>query len=115
MHVRLEVGKLPRPDDTPLLGAKWINARIENVFNQALSIWTKIIEDVTFDGFLPFESPPDAETLKRLTPEQKEKMGMSNVHFTDEGTELPPGLVPPDMIEALPPAPQPLAGEQTIL
>ena len=95
----------------PMLSAAWVNARIEHVFTRAMNIMMKLIDDATYSGYLPFESPPDKDYLKRISPEDRKNIGLN----FDEELDMPPGLVPPDFVESLLPAPQPLANEQTIL
>ena len=63
-------------DWAPLLSAKWINARISNVFDQSIEIFQKLIDGLTESGYLPMEAPLGATLDDRLTPEQKVALGL---------------------------------------
>ena len=67
---------MPRPKSEPLLSASWINARIENVTDKALKIIDEIIAQLMYSGYLPLESPSDADFFKKLTPAQRTQFGL---------------------------------------
>lgn len=107
-------------DDEPMLGAKWINERIDNVYERAMEIFSGILDNLTASGYLPFESPPNTNFMKRLTPEQKVQLGMEQPQEgpnSSNNMQLPLDLPTPpsNMIEALPSPPMPLAPENTAL
>ena len=109
---------MPSSKEAPPLSAEWINRRIENVYTQAAEILEHLLDDMTSSGYLPFESPPTSDTMKRLTPQQKTQLGMVE---PQEGPNRPEQLPidvttpPPNMIEALPEPAMPLATENTAL
>ena len=107
-------------DDEPMLGAKWINERIDNVYERAMEIFSGILDNLTASGYLPFESPPNTDFMKRLTPEQKVQLGMEEPQEGPNSTPtgqmpLDLGMPPPNMVNALPPPPMPLANTNTSL
>ena len=67
---------MTRPKNEPMLSASWINARIENVTDKALKIMDEIIEQMLAAGYLPLESPSDADFFKKLTPQQRTQFGL---------------------------------------
>jgi hypothetical protein len=106
------------PKGEPLLSARWVNKRTENVYMQAMDIMNNLIDQVVYSGYLPFEAPPDIDFVKRLSPEEKVKHGLEEpeqpeVDFAEGEMNMP--MVSPDMIDSLPPVPQPLADSGSIL
>lgn len=67
---------MARPKSEPLLSASWINERIENVTDKALAIMDEILGQLTSSGYLPLESPSDADFFKKLTPAQRTQFGL---------------------------------------
>ena len=67
---------MAKPKAVPLLSAEWINQRIGNVTDRALAIAFKMIDDLTYSGYLPMESPATGDFMKRLTDEQKQRLGL---------------------------------------
>ena len=43
----------------------------------AMNIYAKILEDLTYSGYLPGEAPPAKEFLARLSPEIRAALGLT--------------------------------------
>ena len=68
---RMEITFVAKPGDIPLLSAEWINQRVENVLDRLEEIFDHLIEDgLLVSGFLPFETPLTAQTIRRMLPTQ---------------------------------------------
>ena len=67
---------MARQKHEEMLGAAWINARIENVTDKALAIMDEIINQLMSSGYLPLEGPADADFFKKLTPQQRAQFGL---------------------------------------
>ena len=64
-------------DEWPLLSARWINTRVKNVYDRSVEIMEKLIEEITESGYLPGEGEFPPELDDRLTPEQKQGLGLA--------------------------------------
>ena len=66
---------MPNSKESFLSGA-WINARIDHVYTRAIDIFEDLIDDLTESGFLPFETVLTPEVVNRMTPKQREQLGL---------------------------------------
>jgi len=57
-------------DEAPLLSATWINKVFDDVFEQAIGILEDILDDLTYSGYLPLETPPSAEFRRKAKPSE---------------------------------------------
>ena len=57
------------------LSASWMNMVALNVMERAEKLFDHMINDgLLVDGYLPFTSPPDAQTLRKMTQAQLQTM-----------------------------------------
>ena len=57
------------------LSATWMNMIANNVMDQVDRLMEHLVIDgLLVDGYLPFTSPPDSKTLRRMTSQQLQSM-----------------------------------------
>ena len=73
-------GEGPHYQPVSILSGEWINARVDNVLNDALEILDHIlVEGLLSSDYFPFEKPVTPEMIRRMTDQQLGEALLGNV------------------------------------